>query len=226
MKTSARPLPMRRKTRRAFTIVEVLVALLIFSIMSIGIIGAYLNILAAYERVKTRPSVSLDVRFARNALLTESDFETAQKGDNFEGATGRQVTWSAVIEPTITADLFLVTFTCELGPGNTPDEKEETVVEVFRLLRPTWSVTSGFSPDAATLRAEARDRITEAQQPSPLSGISGGSSSSSGGGSKSGGSTGNTGGAGGGKSGGSGGASAPTRGGTQGGGSGGGATRR
>lgn len=220
MKPSVRPpLPPRRKTRRAFTIVEVLVALLIFSIMSVGIIGAYLNILAAYERVKTRPSVNLDVRFARNALLTESDFETAQKGDSFEGATGRQVTWSAVIEPTITADLFLVTFTCELGPGNNPDEKEETVEEVFRLLRPTWSVTSGFSPDAATLRAEARDRITEARQPSPLSGISSGGSTgggSSSGGGKSGGSTGrpgNTGNTGGGKSGG-------------GGSGGGGATRR
>lgn len=178
-----------RQRRRAFTIVEVLVALAICAMMGVMLVGAYMNVLYAYEAAAANPKRNLDLRFARNMLLAEADFETAQKGDSFEGATGRQVKWSAVIEATNTANLFHVTFTCELGAGNTPDEKEETITEVFRLLRPTWSTTSGFSPDAATLRAEARDRIVQDQQPSPLSGFGSSSSSSggSGGGSTSGG---------------------------------------
>ena len=176
--------------KRAFTTLEVLVALMILGFMSATLISGYLNILNAYDRMKTRPSVNLDVRFARNALLAESDFETAQAGDQFEGASGRQITWSSVIEPTNTANLFLVTFTCELGSGPNPGENEETVTEIFRILRPTWAATSGFSPDAATLRAEARDRILLSQQPSPLSGlgpgsVGGGSAGGSGGAGKS-----------------------------------------
>lgn len=177
-----------------FTVIEVLIALAICAMMGVVLVASYMNILNAYEAVAQNPKRDLDVRFARNALLAEADFETAQKGDQFEGASGRHVTWTAVIEPTQTANLFQVTFTCELGAGPNPQDKEETITEVFRLLRPTWANTSGFSPDAATLRAEARDRITQAQQPSPLSGLG----SSSGGGT-----TGGSGGAFGGSSGGS-----------------------
>lgn len=178
---------------RAFTIIEVLIALAVFSMMAVGLIGAYLNVLGGYERIKTRPKLDLDVRFARNALLAEADFETAQKGDQFEGATGRHVTWTSVIEPTTTANLFLVTFTCVLSAGNNPGEREETITETFRLLRPTWASTSGFTPDAATLRTEARDRITQAQQPSPLSGLGPTTSGGSGGTTGSGGSSGGAG---------------------------------
>ena len=159
------------RARRAFTVAEVLLALLVFGMMATVIISGYLGILESYDRARTRPKLDLDVRFARNALLAESDFETAQKGDQFEGASGRNVIWTALIEPTQTANLFQVTFTCELSAGPDPGDKEETITEIFRLLRPTWANTSGFSPDAATLRAEARDRITQSQQPSPLSGL-------------------------------------------------------
>jgi prepilin-type N-terminal cleavage/methylation domain-containing protein len=168
-----------------FTIIEVLVALAIFGFFAVVLVASYLNVLNAYQAVAENPRRDLDVRFARNALLAEADFETAQKGDQFDGASGRHVTWSAVIEPTLTANLFQVTFTCQLDAGPNPEDKEETVVEIFRILRPTWANTSGFSPDAATLRSEARDRITQARQPSPLSGI--GPSSSIGGASSSGG---------------------------------------
>ena len=171
----------RRSLKGGFTVIELVVALVIFAGMSVALTASYINILDAYQIVQSRPQRDLDLRFARNALLAEPDFETAQKGDQFDGASGRHVTWSAVIEPTTTADLFTVTFTCELGPGSDPKDMEQTVTEVFRVLRPTWSQTAPQSAgtDRNTLRTEARDRILQDQQPSPLSGISGSSSGSS-----------------------------------------------
>lgn len=180
-KHARRDFPRRERGSRAFTVVEVLIALAICAMMGVVLVASYMNILNAYDAMAKNPKRNLDVRFARNALLAEADFETAQKGDQLEGPSGRHITWSSVIEPTLTANLFQVTFTCELSAGNDPADKEETVTEVFRVLRPTWANTSGFSPDAATLRAEARDRITQAQQPSPLSGLGPSGSSVSGG---------------------------------------------
>lgn len=175
MKTSRHP-----ENSRGFTMVEVLVALAISGMMGVVIVSSYLNVMSAYEAVNANPRLDLDVRFARNALLAEPDFETAQTGDQFEGASGRQITWSSVIEATMTADLYQVTFICEVGPGKNQGETGETITEVFRLIRPTWSQTQNLGIDVNTLRSEARDRILEMQQPSPLSGLSGNSSLSGG----------------------------------------------
>ncbi len=180
-KSARRDFQGRKCDTRGFTVVEVLIALAICAMMSVVLVASYMNILNAYDAMAKNPRRNLDVRFARNALLAEADFETAQKGDQLEGASGRHITWTSIIEPTSTANLFQVTFTCEISAGDNPGDKEETVTEVFRVLRPTWANTSGFSPDAATLRAEARDRITQAQQPSPLSGLGPSSGSVSGG---------------------------------------------
>ena len=83
--------------------------------------------------------------------------ERAEEGGDFEGTDGRRVRWRAEIEPAGVADLFAVTFTCELTEAGTG--RVETVTEVFRLLRPTWSEEL----ERETLRAEARDRILKLQ---------------------------------------------------------------
>jgi len=163
--------------------VEVLVALAITMLIIPLIVASYINILHGYDAIRRLPARDLDLTTARNALLAEADYDTAQKGDQFDGAppANRHVTWSAVIDPTTTADLFQVTFTCQLtggsdtgdnGDKNLPDE---TITEIFRVLRPTWSQGT----DSATLRAENKDRILQNPQLSPLSGVVGGDSAPS-----------------------------------------------
>ena len=161
----------RARAERAFTLLEVLVALALTMLIIPTLVFAYINILGSYDAIKRMPGRNFELATARNALLAEADYEIAQRGDQFDGATGRQVTWSAQIEPTTTADLFLVTFTCNISAGEDPNtHPEENITEVFRVLRPTWSQGT----DSATLRAENRDRIMLALQPSPLGGIIGG----------------------------------------------------
>ncbi len=142
---------------RAFTILEVLVALAIFAMAAIALGAAYVNVLTSYAMLNRVAERDEDVRFARTAFLAESEREKAEEGAEFESSQGRRVRWSAQIEPTNVADLFTVTFTCEVT--DPADARSRVLTQTFRLLRPTWSDAG----ERETLRAEARTRILEYQ---------------------------------------------------------------
>jgi len=130
--------------------------------------SSYLDILNAYAKLENDGDYKSDVKFARAMLMSEPDFDTAEKGAEFETANGHRISWKATIEGTNVADLFAVTFECEV---NATELKEPLrLKEVFRLLRPTWSKAE----DRDKLRADARTRILQ------LQGGNGGSSASSG----------------------------------------------
>jgi general secretion pathway protein I len=155
MKTRDNTTSVRRL--RAFTLLEVLVALAIFAMAAIALGAAYANVLISYADLNRVDERHEDVRFARAALLAEADRENAEEGAEFESGDGRRVRWRAEIEPTNVADLFAVTFVCEVEvPG---EMRPREIVQTFRLLRPTWSDAA----ERETLRAEARDRILEYQ---------------------------------------------------------------
>ena len=144
--------------RSAFTLLEVLVALALFAMAAVVLGGAYLNVLNGYEVAKRATVSNPDLEFARATLLAQPDFNLAQQGAEFDAADGRHVKWSAAIEPTTVADLFTVTFDCEIsGPGLPQSQHTK---QVFRVLRPTWSQGG----DEETLRASAKDRILQIQQ--------------------------------------------------------------
>jgi general secretion pathway protein I len=148
----------RNRHRYGFTLIEVLVALAIFMMMAVVLGMAYINILNAYEIAAQSVTRDEDVRFARTALMAEADRDVVEQGAEFDGGNGRRVKWKAVIEPTNTADLFTVLFTCEITSPELP--KPEVTEESFRLLRPTWSEPA----DRDKLRADAKTRILELRQ--------------------------------------------------------------
>ncbi len=137
--------------RRAFTLLEVLVALLIFSMTAVVLGSAYLNVLNSYEVARRSNANDADVSFARHQLLGIPDLTAAQAGQEFDDGP-KHVKWTAEIEPDTTTDLFRVTFTCVVTE---PFADTRTVKEQFMLLRPTWS-----DPTArTTLRQSAASRI-------------------------------------------------------------------
>lgn len=144
--------------RRGFSLIEVLVALAIFVMMAIALGATYINILNAYDIAARAVTRDEDVRFARTALLSEADLDAAEQGAQFDGGNGRRVSWKSVIEPTTTADLFKVTFLCEITGPDLP--KPELHEETFRVLRPTWSLPA----DRDKLRADAKLRIDKIQE--------------------------------------------------------------
>lgn len=147
--------PLHNSPRRhAFTLLEVLVALMVFALAAVALGAAYVNVLNAYAGVRRGDLSDEDARFARQRLLLETDRKKAEEGGDFDSAAGGRVLWRAQIESTETADLYAVTFTCEMA-GATPAGPTRTVTEHFMLLRPTWSE----GVDVSKLRQQAKERI-------------------------------------------------------------------
>jgi prepilin-type N-terminal cleavage/methylation domain-containing protein len=144
---------MNRAHSSGFTILEVLIAIAILATAAIAIGVGYVNVLNGYEVARRATASDPEMQFARRQLLAQTDVELARQGGEFDAADGRRVRWSAVIEPTGQADLFTVTFECEIA--GTPLLKDQKTRQVFRVLRPTWSIAT----ERATLRAAAKDRI-------------------------------------------------------------------
>lgn len=136
-----------------FTLIEVLIAIAILATAAIAIGVGYVNVLNGYEVARQATLSDPEMAFARAQLLAQPDVELARQGGDFDSNDGRRVRWTATIEPTNMADLFTVTFVCEMAGSNT--QKEQRVQQVFRVLRPTWSVGT----ERETLRAASRDRI-------------------------------------------------------------------
>jgi general secretion pathway protein I len=148
--------------RRGFTLLEVLVALAVFALAAVVLGSTYVNILNAYRLVDRGDARDEEIRFARALLLAEPDRTKAEEGGDFESPSGNRVSWRAEIEPSSTADVFQVSFTCEVSERNPTEPRRGTgpqrpTTETFMLLRPTWS--EGL--DMAKLRQDAKDRIIE-----------------------------------------------------------------
>lgn len=146
-----------KASRHAFTIIEVLCALAILALAAVVLGSSYANVINGYIVMKKAYRAEDDFTFARAALLAEPDLKKVEEGADFTTVDGRKVRWSATVEPTTIADLFTVTFHCEIG-GNATEQAARTE-QVFRLLRPTWSEAG----DRDKLRAESQRRILEMQ---------------------------------------------------------------
>jgi prepilin-type N-terminal cleavage/methylation domain-containing protein len=131
----------RISARGAFTLMEVLAALAIFGLTAIVLGSAYLNILNSYRAVGLGSGDAQDIAFARQALLKQVDFQTAENGDEFDTVDGHHVQWSldpqVTVQSTTVSDLFTVGFVCEISDTATSQPRKYT--ETFMLLRPTWS---------------------------------------------------------------------------------------
>jgi prepilin-type N-terminal cleavage/methylation domain-containing protein len=152
------------KSKRGFTLLEVLVALLIFSLGAVVLGSAYLNLLNSYVAVGRGTEYQQDLILVRQQLMTQPDLVTAQNGDEFDtlqldtSKAASHIKWSAGIESAGTTDLFNVTLTCVISTTDTTTPTK-TIIQNLTLLRPTWSDPI----DQTNLRQTATQRINELQ---------------------------------------------------------------
>ena len=143
---------------RAFSLLEVLVALMIFAVAAVVLGSTYVNILNSYEAVARGNTRDEDVAFARSLLLAEPDRAKVEAGGEFDSLENRHVRWSATLASTTLPDLFTVTFVCEVADTAKAGDPQKTT-QVFTVLRPTWSDAT----EKTQLRQAVRDRIAEIQ---------------------------------------------------------------
>jgi len=140
--------------KKAFTLIEVLVALSIFALAAVGLGAAYSNVLLSRMALKEKGVGEEDFARCRAAMLETANFADIEKGGDVYLPDDRMARWKGKIEPTTVADLFWVTITVEIqatagGSYGAPREQSQWI------LRPTWSVES----DRTKLLADAKERL-------------------------------------------------------------------
>jgi general secretion pathway protein I len=147
----------RKSNISAFTLLEVLVALMIFALTAVVLGSAYVNVLYSYQVAARANQTHEDVAFARSQLLAEPDRKVVEEGGDFESTNNRRVKWTATIASTSINDLFTVTFVCEIAdPAKAEPDK---ITETFTVLRPTWSDPA----ERGQLLIDIKARIAEIQ---------------------------------------------------------------
>lgn len=145
--------------QRAFTFVEVLVALVIFAVAGAAVSFACANFLQAQHAASRRDATAADRQLARQALAAEPSRERAETWNEVPLPDNRHLRWRATIVPTAVADLFDATLEIELpAHGSAPEGR---FTETVRLLRPTWSTEA----DRQTLRAAAMHKLGQRRLP-------------------------------------------------------------
>jgi general secretion pathway protein I len=141
-------------SRRAFSLIEVLVALAIFALAAVGLGAAYSNVLLGRQALKQYDVGAEDMARCRAALLETVNFDDIETGGDVYLPDDRMARWHGKVEATTVSDLFSVTLSAEIqreSGGEYIPMKEETRL----LLRPTWSNAS----DRKLIRDAAKERL-------------------------------------------------------------------
>ena len=139
--------------QRGFTLLEVLVALVIFAFSGLMLASAYVNVLSAHQAALHRDVLAPDRRLVREALFAQPVLEKVEAWNDLTLPGDRAARWRATVTPTPIADLFDVALEIELPPVD--GKKQPAITETCRLLRPTWSQPA----DREKLRVDARSRL-------------------------------------------------------------------
>jgi general secretion pathway protein I len=122
---------------KAFSLIEVVVALALFAMASVVLTSSFVNALLAREHGQSNDLRHADIRAVRMQLLLQSDLEDAEDGNRYETLNNGAATWEASIQATNVVDLFQVQLRIEFSDPQ--DEQASEYIETLYLLRPTWS---------------------------------------------------------------------------------------
>lgn len=126
-----------RKSRSAFTLVEVLIALTVFAMAGTYLMSTFANTITARERSVSNDLLHADIQSVRMQLLLEPNLEDAEDGGDYPTLNHGEARWEAFIEPTDIVDLFDVELSIDFSEP--PEGHSGQHRERLFLLRPTWS---------------------------------------------------------------------------------------
>jgi general secretion pathway protein I len=145
----------------AFTLLETLLALALFSISIVVLATAYVNILTSLELTKADQIIEQEMAFVRERILRAATREEVEEGGELETLGLGLARWEATIEPTEVADLFRVQAVLSFAGSDRRDAF--SVEQTLLALRPAWSLPV----EREQLRAATRDRLLKEQATRP-----------------------------------------------------------
>ena len=140
-------------SRRAFTLVEVLISLAMFALAAISLGAAYTNVVLSRQALKVNDVAVDDLARARAALLETINYDDVTTGGEINLPGDRLATWQGEIEATSVSDLFSVTLTVEIQNADGTDAPPLTPAPPPDLVRPRRP-----PEDPRRGQAAARDR--------------------------------------------------------------------
>ncbi len=141
---------------RAFTLVEVLVSLAIFSLAAVALSSAYLNVISGYRDSETQRDRHENWSLVRLQVLIEPDRDAIESGGQITLPDNTSLRWTASIESTELANLFALELSGEIA-----GDEGWTQHERMMLFRPEWSDPG----ERDQLRETNRQRFSENRTP-------------------------------------------------------------
>lgn len=129
--------------------IEVLVAMVIFTSAFVLLADAYVNALEAYSGREKKTLVDQDLAFVRQRIFRAPNVDVLEQGGSIETWEAGPASWSVDYEETGVIDLFRVDVEIELG------ETGELYTQTLYLLRPSWSDPA----ERESLLNDKRDQI-------------------------------------------------------------------
>lgn len=144
------------KPRAGFTLVEVLIATLLFAIAAQGLVSIVVNTLSAIDSLHKDASQDSEQRFIIRQLMQIPDKETLEAGGDIQLPGEQTVEWRAEHETTNIVDLHKVTF--ELSRIESSQSGDDETLTLY-LLRPWLSEPSerGALLDQKTSELESKE---------------------------------------------------------------------
>lgn len=141
---------------RAFTLVEVLVSLAIFSLAAVALSSAYLNVISGYRDSETQRERHENWSLVRLQVLIEPDRDAIESGGQITLPDNTSLRWTASIESTELANLFALELSGEIAGEDGWSQNERLM-----LFRPEWSDPG----ERDQLRETNRQRFSENRAP-------------------------------------------------------------
>ena len=143
-----------RNKLSGFTILEVLVAVVIFAGAATVLVASYINILSNFEASRIKTNFDEELAYVRAELQLISEVEEAMDGGEFDMGNGVSGTWYSEIEMTEIPNLFSVTMFVDMVDAE--GERME-LDQLFYLLRPSW----GEADEVDRARQDLQERMQD-----------------------------------------------------------------
>jgi prepilin-type N-terminal cleavage/methylation domain-containing protein len=139
--------------KTGFSLIEVLLALVIFSLSITILANSYSNAVLARDANQSYFNTSIYLTWVENQIKKIEDKDKVESGGDFKLPNNTQIEWEAEVEETEVLDLFKVIANFQFEREGNPIE---TTVE-FYTYKPDWSESS----DRSQLLEKKKEYIKE-----------------------------------------------------------------